>query len=149
MPHAKIFPSHALKTLTQLHAELAGKIDGNRRAGDRLRSQMVQVEAVMKMLDPDFSCRAISAKRRNLGNPWFKRGTLYRAAIDVLRRSPEPMTADAVCAALLQGKKPPPSRTQANNLEAAILAGLRKHEGQGVEKAGEGRPQRWRISGGS
>jgi len=25
MPHAKILPYHALKTLTQLHAELAGK----------------------------------------------------------------------------------------------------------------------------
>jgi hypothetical protein len=35
---------------------------------------MVQVEAVMKMLDPDFNARAISAKRRNTGNPWFKRG---------------------------------------------------------------------------
>lgn len=30
---------------------------------------------------------AISAKRRNTGNPWFKRGTLYRDAVDVLRRA--------------------------------------------------------------
>ena len=145
MPHAKIFSSHALKTLTQLHAELAGKIDGNRRAGDRLRYQMTQVEAVMKMLDPDFNARAISAKRRNVGNPWFKRGTLYRAAVDVLRRSAEPMTADAIAAVLLQGKKPTPSRTQEMNLQAAILAGLRKHDGQGVEKVGEGWPRRWKI----
>jgi hypothetical protein len=47
----------------------------------------------MKMLDPDFNARAISAKRRNTGNPWFKRGTLYRSAIDVLRRAGKPMTA--------------------------------------------------------
>jgi hypothetical protein len=146
MPHAKIFPSHALKTLTQLHAELAGKIDGNRRTGDRLRAQMVQVESVMKMLDPDFNARAISAKRRNLGNPWFKRGTLFRATVDVLRRSQEAMTADAICAALLQGKKPPSSRTQENNLQAAILAGLRKHDGKGVEKVGDRRPAQWRIT---
>lgn len=145
MPVGRILPSHALKTLVQLHAELAGKIDGNRRAGDRLRFQMTQVEAVMKMLDPEVSVRAISAKRRNTGNPWFKRGTLYRAAVDVLRRSPEPMTADAICAALLQGKRPPPSRTQANNLEAAILAGLRKHNGQGVEMVEGSRPYKWRL----
>jgi len=68
-----------MHTLTQLHAELAGKIETNRKSGDKLRSQMVQVEAVMKMLDPDFNARAISAKRRNTGNPWFKRGTLYRS----------------------------------------------------------------------
>jgi len=52
---------------------------------------MVQLEAVMKMLAPDFNVRAISAKRRNTGNPWFKRGTLYRAAIDVLRRAQVPL----------------------------------------------------------
>jgi hypothetical protein len=31
---------------------------------------------MIPMLDPDFNARAISAKRRNVGNPWFKRGTL-------------------------------------------------------------------------
>ena len=93
MPRAEILSKQALDTLTQLHAELAGKIETNRKSGDKLRSQMVQVEAVMKMLDPDFNARAISAKRRNIGNPWFKRGTLYRSAVDVLRRAASPMTA--------------------------------------------------------
>jgi hypothetical protein len=37
---------------------------------------MVQVEAVMKMTDPEFDARAISANRRNVGNHWFKRGAL-------------------------------------------------------------------------
>lgn len=146
MPHGKIFPYHALKTLTQLHAELAGKIDGNRRTGDRLRAQMVQVESVMKMLDPEISVRGISAKRRNVGNPWFKRGSLHRAVIDTLRRSQEAMTADDICRVLLNGKTPAPSRTQENNLQAAILAGLRKRDGKGIEKVGEGRPQRWLLS---
>jgi hypothetical protein len=63
MPRAEILSKQALHTLTQLHAELAGKIETNRKSGDKLRSQMVQVEAVMKMLDPDFNARSISAKR--------------------------------------------------------------------------------------
>lgn len=96
MPHGKILPYHAIKTLTQLHAELAGKIDGNRRTGDRLRAQMVQVEAVMKMLDPEVSVRGISAKRRNTGNPWFRRGTLHKAVDEVLRRSQEALSADDI-----------------------------------------------------
>jgi hypothetical protein len=64
MPRAEILSKQALHTLTQLHAELAGKIETNRKSGDKLRSQMVQVEAVMNMLDPEFNARAISAKRR-------------------------------------------------------------------------------------
>jgi hypothetical protein len=91
---------------------LAGKIETNRKSGDKLRAQMVQVEAVMKMLDPDFNARAISAKRRNQGNPWFKRGTLYRSAVDVLRRAQAPMTAREITLALLDGKRPEPTSLQ-------------------------------------
>jgi hypothetical protein len=40
----------------------------------------------MKMLEPDLDVSRIAAKRRNTGNPWFKRGTLYRSAVDVLQR---------------------------------------------------------------
>jgi hypothetical protein len=128
MPRAEILSKQAMHTLTQLHAELAGKIETNRKSGDKLRSQMVQVEAVMKMLDPDFNARAISAKRRNTGNPWFKRGTLYRSAVDVLRRAASPMTADA----LLAGKTPTATRKQEEALQAALLAALRVRNGKTV-----------------
>src|SRR5882757_9414299 len=85
MPRAEILSKQALHTLTQLHAELAGKIETNRKSGDKLRSQMVQVEAVMKMLNPEFNARAISAKRRTrairglsgalyIGAPWTAEG---------------------------------------------------------------------------
>jgi hypothetical protein len=69
MPRAEILSTQAIHTLIQLHAELAGKIETNHKSGDKLWSQMVQVKTVMKMLDPDFDARAISAKRRNVGNP--------------------------------------------------------------------------------
>ena len=67
---------------------------------------MMQVEALLQMLKPDFDVRTISAKRRNKSNPWFKRGTLYRSAVDVLRRANAPMTAREIAEALLAGKKP-------------------------------------------
>lgn len=41
---------------------------------------MMQVEAVVKMLQPGFNVASIAAKRRNKSNPWFKRGTLFRSA---------------------------------------------------------------------
>jgi hypothetical protein len=36
---------------------------------------MMQVEAVLQMLQPGFSVAAIGAKRRNKSNPWFRRGS--------------------------------------------------------------------------
>ena len=150
MPLGTILSKQAIHTLTQLHAELAGKIETNRKSGDKLRAQMVQVEAVIKMLSPDFNVSRIAPKRRNTGNPWFKRGTLYRAAIDALRRAGKPMTARELAMTVLDGKQPTPTRKQEIDIQAAILAALRNHNGKGVETMrGETGPVRWKLSDGA
>ena len=87
MPRAEILSKQAIFTLSQLHAELAGKLMDNKRAAIKIRTAMMQVEAVLQMLQPGFSVRSIAAKRRNKSNPWFKRGTLFRSAVDVMRRA--------------------------------------------------------------
>ena len=59
-----------------LHAELAGNILANKREAIRLRTAVMQVEAVVKMLQPGFNVASIAAKRRNksagrcLGGRW-------------------------------------------------------------------------------
>ena len=90
VPQAKILAKQALFTLSQLHGELAGKLSANLRETKRLRLAIFQVEAVMKLLSPEMNLRLIAPRRRNVGNPWFKRGTLSRAVIDALRRSAAP-----------------------------------------------------------
>jgi hypothetical protein len=146
MPVGKILPYHALKTLTQLHAELGGKIDSNQKSGDKLRAQMIQVEAVLKMLQPDFNIGKISPKRRVIGNPWFKRGTMFRSAVDAMRRAGRPMTCREITDAVLEGKNPKPTRKQEIDVQAAIHVALRKRDGTTV--VGEGAPTRWRLAGG-
>ncbi len=61
---------------------MGGKILDNRQEAERLGEQMMHVEAVM--LDPGYNLNRIAVKRRQ-ANRWFKRGTLYRKALDVLR----------------------------------------------------------------
>jgi hypothetical protein len=147
MPLGTILSKQAIQTLTQLHAELGGKIETNRKSGDKLRMQMMQVEAVIKMLRPDFPINRIAPKRRNTGNPWFKRGTLYRSAIDVLRRAERPLTAREMMLAILDGKEPQASRKQELDVQAAILAALRDHQGKGVQQIGSERPFKWELIG--
>ena len=84
MPRAEIASKQAMFTLTQLHAELAAKFLENWNAGGKIRTAMMQVEAVMQMLQPGFSVKGLSAKRRNKSNPWFKRGTLFTAVHETL-----------------------------------------------------------------
>ena len=99
-------------TLSQLHAELAGKFLENRNAAVKIKTAMLQVEAVMQMLQPGFNVRSIAAKRRNKSNPWFKRGTLFRSAVDVMRRAGTPMTRREIAEALIAGshRRPRTSR---------------------------------------
>src|SRR3954447_748540 len=104
MARADIKTKQAINTLSQLHAELAGKFLANHREWIRLKTCMMQVEAVMQMLQPGFSVAAIAAKRRNKSNLWFKRGTLFRSAVDVLRRATEPLTTREIAEALIAGK---------------------------------------------
>lgn len=143
MPRAEIASKQAVYTLGLLHAELAGKLLANKREAIRLRTAMLQVEAVVKMLQPGFNVAAIAAKRRNKSNPWFKRGTLFRSAVDVMRRAARPMTAREIADALIADKAPQATRKQAIDLQAAILAGLRKRNGGTV--VGEGAPAKWAI----
>jgi hypothetical protein len=74
-------------TLSQPHAEQAGKFAENRNAGIRIKTAMMQVEAVLQMLKPESEPSLRSAAK---SNPWFKRGTLFRSAVDVLRRAEAP-----------------------------------------------------------
>jgi hypothetical protein len=87
MPHTfKAHPKHpAVPFLIRLHADIGGRILENKRQAERLAADAKAVEAVLKMFDPDFNARAISARRRVTGNPWFKGGTLLRAALEALR----------------------------------------------------------------
>jgi hypothetical protein len=50
MPRAEIASKQAVYTLGLLHAELAGKLLATKREAIRLRTAMMQVEAVVKML---------------------------------------------------------------------------------------------------
>jgi hypothetical protein len=53
------------------------------------------------------------------------------------------MTSRQIADALLAGKKPEATRKQAMDVQAAILAALRKRNGGTV--AGEGSPARWHL----
>jgi hypothetical protein len=55
------------------------------------------------------------------------------------------MTARHIAAALIGGKAPQATRKQTIDLQAAILAALRKRNGGAV--VGEGAPARWRLTG--
>jgi hypothetical protein len=135
----------AIQTLERLHSELGGKILENRQEASNLAEQMRHVEAVIKMLDPSYSLRAISVKRRATGK-WFKRGTLYRKALDVMRTAEQPLTATELAWEVLKAAKIETDDKKAVQiLGASIQASLRNHAGKGVQQVNDGSPAKWQL----
>ena len=97
---------------------MAGKFAENRNAGVKIKTAMMQVEAVLQMLKPDFDVRTISAKRRNKSNPWFKRGTLFRRAVGRAAAGWHSDDRAGVADALVADKAPQATRKQAMDLQA-------------------------------
>ena len=144
-PTKSPFHRPAMQTLERLHAELGGQFLENKDEAQRLAGQMLHVEAVIKMLDPTFNIRRISVKRRQ-PNPWSKRGTVYRRAVDVLMTAPEPLTAREIAeAVLVAAKVDSPKKAAVADLTGSILSSLRNHVGKGVQRTNEGSPARWKL----
>ncbi len=147
MPHQfKAHPKHpAVPYLVRLHADLGGQIQANKAEAIRLADAMRHVEAVLKLFDPDYNVRGISIRRRVTGNPWFKRGTLFRHALDALRAAQGPLTVREIANAVLAAKGiTDASKRQWAGIEAGIRASLESHAGKTVQRV-EGVPARWRI----
>jgi hypothetical protein len=141
-------PAHpAVPYLVRLHADLGGQIKANQAEAVRLAEAMKHVEAVIKLYDPDFSVRGISVRRRVTGNPWFKRGTMFRYALDALRTAAGPLTVRELTEAVMAAKGiADASPKQRSNLEAALRSCLETNAGKTVQRAGEGVPRRWKIA---
>jgi hypothetical protein len=136
----------AMYALLELHSTLGGEILKNKKRAAELASAMRHVEAVIKMLDPQFSLRGIAVKRRQR-NQWFKRGTLYRKALDVLRKADKPMTATELGGAVLAAAGiRTDDRTAVQILGRSINSSLRNHAGKGVQQVNEGIPARWALA---
>jgi len=148
MPHAfKASPDHpAVPFLVRLHADLGGKILENRKEAARLADAMLHVEAVIRLFDPAYNVRRIAARRRYKGNGIFRRGTILRHALDVLRKAQGPLTAREITERMLAARgATEPAPTAMRGLIASVQTSLVNHEGKAVTRLGEGMPGKWGI----
>lgn len=144
----KATPDHpVVDYLVRLHADLGGQIFENRKQAERLAENMKHVEAVIRLYDPTFNMKRIACRRRYKGNPWFKRGTLFRGALDVLREATEPLTVRQITERMLAAHGVTDASVKAvRDLTGGVQASIQNHDGGAVVRVGEGMPGRWRLA---
>ena len=141
-------PEHpAVAHLILLYADINGKLLENKKEARRLAESMEHVEHVIRLFDPSFNAREIAPRRRYKGNGWFRRGTILRHALDVLRKFQAALTSREIAEHMLvaKGVRNDASPEALRSLTASVHKSLQNYDSKTVMNVGEGMPARWKV----
>jgi hypothetical protein len=137
--------SHAVYALLRLHAELAGEIVKHKNRQRRLRRDLEKVRAVIRMLEPNINIQTEAILRRK-PNPWFKHGTLYPAAVAIIKAAERPLCAPEIASALLKQRGiTPPDWDSVYALRRSIERSLTYNRGRSIVAVGS-HPVHWKLA---
>jgi hypothetical protein len=141
MKRPNIYAKHAL---LEMHATLAGEMQKSNEHFFKLVRQIREIESVIKMIDPSFKINRI-AVRRMQPSGWFKRGTVTRTCLDVLRQAGRPLTVREVMSAALISKGQDPDAEKIAKVRAVFNNALRNQVGKTIRVIRDGPWVRWDL----
>jgi hypothetical protein len=96
--------------LLRLHLDLTRKFARHKGQRPSLLVDVWHVEHVLRLLEP-----GITIGYRRKPNPWFRHGTLFRAAVEAIRAAGRPMHTREIVGAIIERKgiKPDSGETAA------------------------------------
>jgi hypothetical protein len=142
MKRPNIYAKHAL---LEMHATLAGEMQKSNEHFFKIVKEMRAIESVIKMMDPDFRINRI-AVRRQQPNTWFKRGTISRVCLEVLRQAGQPLTVREIIDRALTSKGFDPNAERAAKVKVVFHNALRNHVGKAVRVIHDGPVVRWELA---
>jgi hypothetical protein len=138
--------SLTLSALVKMHAELGGSLLDAQHRVQKLQSDMLSIEAVIRLVAPSYNMKSIAARRRYKSGRWFDRGTVIRHALDILRDHDGALTAREITERMLAARGVADATTkQVRDLQASVLRSLKSYEDKGVKTVGVGIPVRWAL----
>lgn len=138
---------HTLHALTRKYAEIAGQIDHARSKVQELTTDLVHVENVIRIFDPDIDISRIRAKHVSVRDP-ATNGEMTRILLDALRDSAQPLTPRELTEHLMEKRG---LAMEDRDLFAIMLkrvrAWLRSQRGRGIlgPDATDGPAQLWSV----
>jgi hypothetical protein len=142
------FSPVAVNALRNKRADLAGQIEMHSREVDRLRSELVHLDATLRLFDPYVIPDQIASRKRwPRRTDYFARGELTRLVFEAVRENGT-TAAGALAAAAMTARSIPESDSAIRrDFVARFLNTLHDLLRRGtVEKIGQGRGVRWRLA---
>jgi hypothetical protein len=97
------------------------------------------------MLEPSINIHTAAVQKRK-SNPWFKKGTLFRAAIEAMRAANRPLSSREITLAVLARRDVTDAQPQAvRDLVCSVERSLVYHRGRSVTAVGS-KPIHWILA---
>jgi hypothetical protein len=135
--------------LVRKRAEILFELGQHEQAIERLQTELVHLDAVLRLFRPDFKAEGLPVRyRRPTRSPYFRHGELTQRIYDALRERGEIAAADVAVKAMrdkgLDPDSDPATRTDFVRRVGLQLGDmLRKGK---VTRSGKGRALRWRLA---
>jgi hypothetical protein len=136
---------HVISALRSKRAEVAGLIFDLERQIAQHRADLVHLDGVLRLYQPERDPTEIKPKRSMHRNRYFARGELSRLCLEAFRDAPAPLSFVDIIAAIIAAKgfDAGDRRLQAA-ISELVKATLKPMRRRGiVEKIGAGRGVRW------
>jgi predicted metal-dependent HD superfamily phosphohydrolase len=138
----------AVNALRNKRAEILGDLVVHQAAIDRLRAELIHIDAVLRLFDPDTNPEEIGGKRRfPRRTEYFGRGEVTRLIYDALRDNGTVSAAELAEAVATQKEIPETDRAIRREITDRFLNMLHHLRRRGhLEKIGHGPGVRWKLS---
>jgi hypothetical protein len=142
------FSPVAVNALRNKRADLAGQIEMHNREIDRLRSELVHLDATLRLFDPYIQPDEIASRKRwPRRTDYFARGELTRLVFEALRERGTTAAGELAAAAMTARSIPDTDNQIRRDFVARFLNTLHDLLRRGtVEKIGQGRGVRWKLA---
>ena len=117
---------------------------------DHLRTELVHLDAVLRMFRPDFKAEGLPVRhRRPTKSPYFAHGELTKRIYDAMRISDSVASAEIAAAAMRdKGLDPDNDLVTRTDFVRRVTLQLNDMRRKGkAEKIGRGRALRWKLAG--
>jgi hypothetical protein len=142
----------AANALARKRADILFEIAEAEKRAEQLRTELVHIDAVLRMLRPDLDLDALPVRhRRPTKSPYFAHGELTQRIFDALRRDGAAAVGDIATDAM-RDKGLDPAHDEATRHDFAKRIGLQlqdmRRNGHVEKVGGRGPSARWRLVGG-
>jgi hypothetical protein len=139
---------HVISALRAKRAELAGLIDALEKQIAQLRADLVHVDGVLRLYQPEHDPEEIKPIRQHRRSRYFARGELARLCLEAFRDATGPLSQAEITDTIIAAKGFDAGdrvlRTALLDLVKATLAPMTRH---GIlKKIGKSRGARWNLA---